>query len=194
MSQQKLSKSTDEQLIEAALFTSEKPLTVKKIKQLLFSSAPVSVKKIQSIINKLQQDYANRGVHLVELASGYRFQTAPQLSERLSLLLSDKPVKISQATLETLALIAYKQPITRGEIEDIRGVSVSSQIIKSLSEREWIKITGHREVPGRPALYATTARFLDYFSLTSLAQLPQVMPIAEFSSSEDSPQPQETEA
>lgn len=181
-------------LIEAAIFVAEQPLTVSQIKQQLFGELAISSKKIKLIIEKLQQDYANRGVHLVELANGYRFQTSTALSEPLANLFQERPMKLSQALLETLALIAYKQPITRGEIEDVRGVSVSSQIIKTLTERHWVHVVGHKEVPGRPALYATTSEFLQYFSLSSLAQLPQVMPITEFSLSESLKQPQETEA
>ncbi len=113
------------------------------------------------------------------MASGYRFQTPSDLSEDLAHLYQEKAPKYSRAILETLALIAYKQPITRGEIEDIRGVAVSSQIIKTLTDRHWIKTVGHKEVPGRPVLYASTQEFLDYFSLTSLDQLPTLMPITD---------------
>jgi segregation and condensation protein B len=114
-------------------------------------------------------------VNLVKLASGYRFQAAANLGQWLTNLLYEKPAKYSRALLETLAIIAYKQPITRGEIENVRGVSVSSNIVRTLVERNWIKVVGHKEVPGRPSLYGTTNEFLDYFSLTSLSQLPELI-------------------
>ena len=117
-------------------------------------------------------DYRPRGIQLVEVASGYRFQSLDSLSPWLSRLWQETSPRYSRAMLETLALIAYRQPITRGEIEQVRGVAVSSNIIKTLTEREWIKVVGHKEVPGRPALYATTKQFLDYFSLKSLSDLP----------------------
>lgn len=119
-------------------------------------------------------DYQERGVQLRKVASGYRFQTRAELGDIISNLWQEKPTKYSQALLETLALIAYRQPITRGDIEEIRGVSVSSQIMKTLQERGWIKVVGQREVPGRPQLYATTPEFLDYFSLQDLAELPDI--------------------
>jgi segregation and condensation protein B len=127
---------------------------------------------LKEVLAELILDYQARGVQLVEVASGYRFQSMDSLSPWLSKLWQEQAPRYSRAMLETLSLIAYRQPITRGEIEDVRGVSVSSHIMKSLSERGWIKVIGHKEVPGRPSLYATTKEFLNYFSLKSLADLP----------------------
>ncbi len=125
------------------------------------------------------QDYQNRGVELVEVSSGFRFQVAQSVAPWVARLWEEKPQKYSRALLETLALVAYRQPITRGEIEDIRGVSVSSQIIRTLVEREWIRVIGHRDVPGKPAMYATTRQFLDYFGLKKLDELPSLSEIRE---------------
>lgn len=169
-----------QRLIEAALFIADKPLSVQTLKRDFLIEYRVSNLRIRDIIFNIQAHYKGRGVELNKVASGYRFQTPESLSDDLAHLYKEKAPKYSRAILETLALIAYKQPITRGEIEDIRGVAVSSQIIKTLTERHWIKTVGHKEVPGRPVLYASTQEFLDYFSLTSLDQLPALMPIEEF--------------
>lgn len=166
-----------QRLIEAVLFVSQKALSVQAIKRDYLIEYRVSNLRIRDTIISLQAFYKGRGVELTKVASGYRFQTPAALSEDLAHLYKEKAPKYSRAVLETLALIAYKQPITRSEIEDIRGVAVSSNIIKTLTEREWIKTVGHKEVPGRPVLYASTPAFLDYFSLTSLEQLPELMPI-----------------
>ncbi|WP_299262683.1 SMC-Scp complex subunit ScpB [uncultured Psychrosphaera sp.] len=163
------------QIIEAAIFTSETPLTLDKLKQTVLINVKVSNSLLNSILSDIKSDYSSRGVNLVKLASGYRFQAATNLGQWLTNLLYEKPAKYSRALLETLALIAYKQPITRGEIENVRGVSVSSNIVRTLVERNWIKVVGHKEVPGRPSLYGTTNEFLDYFSLTSLSQLPELI-------------------
>lgn len=160
------------QLIEATIFVSDQPVCVDKLKNTVLADFTVSDKAIQSALSALQLDYRPRGIQLVEVASGYRFQSLDSLSPWLSRLWQETSPKYSRAMLETLALIAYRQPITRGEIEQVRGVAVSSNIIKTLTEREWIKVIGHKEVPGRPALYATTKQFLDYFSLKSLSDLP----------------------
>ncbi|MBR9793747.1 MAG: SMC-Scp complex subunit ScpB [Gammaproteobacteria bacterium] len=160
------------QLIEATIFVSDQPVSVDKLKNTVLADFTVSDKAIQSAVSALQLDYRPRGIQLVEVASGYRFQSLDSLSPWLSRLWQETSPKYSRAMLETLALIAYRQPITRGEIEQVRGVAVSSNIIKTLTEREWIKVIGHKEVPGRPALYATTKQFLDYFSLKSLSDLP----------------------
>ncbi|MGI2114357.1 SMC-Scp complex subunit ScpB [Shewanella frigidimarina] len=160
------------QLIEASLFVLAKPLSVKAIKETVLADFSVSRMRIQETLDELQQDYQERGVQLVKIASGYRFQTQEILSPYLQPLWQEKSPKYSRATLETLAVIAYRQPVTRGDIEYIRGVAISSHIIKSLSDRQWIKVVGHKEVPGKPALYATTPAFLDYFNLTKLADLP----------------------
>jgi segregation and condensation protein B len=168
-----------QRLVEAALFIADKPLSVQLLKRDFLIEYRVSNLRIRDIIIAIQTHYKGRGVELNKVASGYRFQTPADLSEDLAHLYKEKAPKYSRAILETLALIAYKQPITRGEIEDIRGVAVSSNIIKTLTERNWIKTVGHKEVPGRPVLYASTQEFLDYFSLTSLDQLPALMPVAE---------------
>ena len=168
-------------LVEAALFVADKPMTLQSLKQDLLGDYQVNNKRIKQVLEQLTSDYLHRGIELVKVASGYRFQAVASLSHDLAALYKEKSPRYSRALLETLALIAYKQPITRGEIEEIRGVAVSSHIIKTLQERNWIKVVGHKEVPGRPALYATTNEFLDYFSLTSLAQLPELMPISDLS-------------
>ena len=133
---------------------------------------------IKQALNALQADYADRGVELKEIAGGFRFQTRTEVAEWVNRLFDERPQRYSQALLETLAIIAYRQPITRAEIEDLRGVGVSAKIIRALSEREWIKVVGHREAPGRPELLATTRQFLDYFNLKKLAELP---PLADLS-------------
>ncbi len=165
------------QLIEAAIFVAETPLSIKDLQQVLLAEYKVSKKSIIACVESLQVEYLSRGIHLVKVASGYRFQTAAQLSEDLTVLFKERSPRYSRALLETLALIAYKQPITRGEIEEIRGVAVSSYIMKTLLERNWVKVVGHKEVPGRPAFYATTNDFLNYFSLSSLNELPELMPL-----------------
>lgn len=160
------------QLIEASLFVLGKPLSVKMLKETVLADFSVSRDKIKAALDELQQDYQERGVQLVKVAGGYRFQTLEVLSPFLQPLWQEKAPKYSRATLETLAVIAYRQPVTRGDIEQVRGVAISSHIIKSLSDRQWIKVVGHKEVPGRPALYATTLEFLAYFGLDTLAELP----------------------
>ena len=171
------------QLVEAAFFVSEKPLSVKQLKTELLVNYQLSHQQIRDVINELVIKYKDAGINLVQVASGYRFETINTLSNDLALFIAklskEKAPKYSRALLETLALIAYKQPITRGEIEDIRGVAVSSYIMKTLLERNWVKIVGNKEVPGRPSLYATTKVFLDYFSLTSLSQLPELLPMTD---------------
>lgn len=160
------------QLIEASLFVLGKPLSVKMLKETVLVDFSVSRDKIKAALDELQLDYQERGVQLVKVAGGYRFQTLDVLSPFLQPLWQEKAPKYSRATLETLAVIAYRQPVTRGDIEQVRGVAISSHIIKSLSDRHWIKVVGHKEVPGRPALYATTLEFLAYFGLDTLADLP----------------------
>ncbi|RCU50495.1 SMC-Scp complex subunit ScpB [Corallincola luteus] len=160
------------QLIEAALFVADKPLTAKALLEGVLCEFTVSGKRVKAVIDALVLDYAPRGINLVEVASGWRFQSAEVISPWLGHLWPEKTPRYSRALMETLALIAYRQPITRSEIEAVRGVTVSSNIIRTLSERQWIKVVGHKEVPGRPALYATSRQFLDYFGLKSLEQLP----------------------
>lgn len=161
-------------LIEAMLFVSQVPLSVKTIQETLKEEMFLTKKNILTMLQQLQNDYDARGIDLVEVASGYRFQAKQQYSDYISLLFKEKAPRYSKALLETLSLIAYRQPITRSEIEDIRGVAVSSYIIRTLQEREWIEIVGQKDVPGKPSLLATTKQFLDYFSLTSLADLPEI--------------------
>ena len=171
------------QLLEAAFFVSDTPLNTKQLKTELLINYKVSHQEIREVINELVIKYKDSGINLVKVASGYRFETITTLSDDLAFFVAklnkEKAPKYSRALLETLALIAYKQPITRGEIEEIRGVAVSSYIMKTLLERNWVKVVGNKEVPGRPSLYATTKEFLDYFSLTSLTQLPELLPLAD---------------
>lgn len=166
-----------EQRIEALIFASDKPLSVARLQELLECDGDVSRDDIRAALIELGKCYQQRGIHLVEVGSGFRFQTINELSEVVGRLWEEKPQRYSRALLETLALIAYRQPITRGDIEEIRGVAVSSNIIKTLLERHWVRVVGHREVPGRPAIYATTRQFLDYFNLKSLDQLPSLAEI-----------------
>lgn len=168
----KISRPQLKQLIEAAIFVADQPLNQEQLQLTVLEGLEVSKTMLKDTLHELQLDYQARGIQLVEVATGYRFQSMDSLSPWLSKLYQEQAPKYSRAMLETLSLIAYRQPITRGEIEDVRGVSVSSHIMKTLSERGWIKVIGHKEVPGRPSLYATTKTFLDYFSLKSLSELP----------------------
>jgi segregation and condensation protein B len=181
-------------IIEAAIFVANRPLSIDDLKSTVLADVAINSKAIRNLLFEIQDDYHARAIELKEVASGFRFQAKAEFSQPLSYLWQEKAPRYSRAMLETLALIAYKQPITRGEIEDVRGVSVSSHIIKTLLEREWIKIIGHKEVPGRPALLATTKQFLDYFSLTSLAQLPELMPVEKFATSSEPKQVNESAA
>ena len=162
------------QIIEAVLFAADEPLNLNRLMSMFPEESAPERNMIKLAIARIQEECANRSIELKEVGSGYRFQVKQDYAQWASKLWEDRPARYSRATLETLALIAYRQPITRGEIEEVRGVSVSSQIIKSLMEREWIKIVGHRDVPGKPALYATTREFLDYFNLKSLDELPSL--------------------
>ena len=159
-------------VVEAALLAASHALTVEQLGALFDDDERPSVEDFGRVIEALVADCAERGIELKEVASGFRYQVRPLVHARISRLWTERQTRYTRATLETLALIAYRQPITRGEIEGIRGVSVSTQIIKSLEEREWIRVIGHREVPGRPALYGTTKTFLDYFNLRTLDELP----------------------
>ncbi|MGD8796653.1 MAG: SMC-Scp complex subunit ScpB [Thiohalophilus sp.] len=163
-------------IIESVLFAADEPVSMKQLQGVFGDDNSPETSAIKSAIASLQEDYADHSLELREVGSGYRFQVKQDYAGWISKLWEEKPARYSRATLETLALIAYRQPITRGEIEEIRGVSVSTQIIKTLQDREWIKIVGHRDVPGKPALFATTSEFLDYFNLKSLQDLP---PLAE---------------
>jgi len=165
-------------IIEAVLMSAEKPLKVNEIEVLFAGDAEMpSRDDIRKTLQQLGEDYENRGFELKEVASGFRLQVRQDYSEWIGRLWEEKPSRYSRALLETIALIAYRQPITRGEIEEVRGVSVSSNIIKTLMEREWIKVLGHKDVPGKPALYGTSKEFLDYFNLKSLEDLPSLAEI-----------------
>lgn len=159
-------------IIEASLFAANEPLSPVELQGLFLLEDRPSKREIHEAVNTLQHEYAEKPIELIETASGYRFQVKSAYSDWVARLWEEKPVKYSRALLETLAIIAYQQPATRGEIEDIRGVAVSTNIIRTLQEREWIRVIGHKEVPGRPALYATTKEFLDYFNLQTLGDLP----------------------
>ncbi|MCB1855538.1 MAG: SMC-Scp complex subunit ScpB [Halieaceae bacterium] len=160
------------QIIEGALLAAGKPLTVAQLADLFEEHERPENNAIREALQDIAARCEGRGFELQEVASGFRFQVRQSLSPWVARLWHERPQKYSRALLETLALIAYRQPITRGEIEEIRGVAVSSNIIKTLHEREWVRVVGHRDVPGRPAMYATTRQFLDYFNLKTLDQLP----------------------
>jgi segregation and condensation protein B len=161
-------------VIEAILLAAGRPLTLDQLLAMFEEQEKPERQQVREVVAALQADYAGRGIDLVEVGSGYRIQVRASMQPWVSRLWEEKPTRYSRALLETLALIAYRQPITRGEIEDVRGVSVSSNIIKTLQEREWIHVVGHREVPGRPAMYGTTRHFLDYFNLKTLDELPSL--------------------
>jgi segregation and condensation protein B len=168
----KISRAQLKQLVEAAIFVAGESISQEQLQVTVLQGLAVSKTMLKEVLVELKLDYQARGIQLVEVASGYRFQSMDSLSPWLSKIWQEQAPRYSRAMLEILSLIAYRQPITRGEIEDVRGVSVSSQIMKTLSERDWIIVIGHKEVPGRPSLYATTKTFLDYFSLKSLSDLP----------------------
>jgi segregation and condensation protein B len=163
-------------ITEAALLAAGRPLTIDQLLALFEEHEAPERKVMREALDALTEDYRERGIELVEVASGYRFHVRSEYAPWISRLWEERPGRYSRALMETLALIAYRQPITRGEIEEVRGVSVSTNIIKTLLEREWVRVVGHRDVPGKPSLYATTRAFLDYFGLRSLDDLP---PLAE---------------
>jgi segregation and condensation protein B len=162
--------SDAKRVLETALICAAEPLTLTAMRALF--DGEVGPDTLRRLLDELVHDWEGRGVELVALASGWRFQSRPEMREYLDRLHPEKPPKYSRAALETLAIVAYRQPVTRGDIEDIRGVTVSSQIVKQLEDRGWIDAIGYREAPGRPALYATTRQFLDDLGLASLDQLP----------------------
>ena len=170
-----MSEARIKHIVEAVLLASGKPLTLEQLLGVFGDGEKPERDQLRQAIATLQDDYAERGIELVQVASGYRMQVKQTMEPWVSRLTEEKPARYSRALLETLALVAYRQPITRGEIEDIRGVSVSSSIVKTLQEREWVRIVGHRDVPGRPAMYGTTRQFLDYFNLKGLDDLPTLM-------------------
>ena len=165
------------QIIEAALLAAGKPLSLDRLQELFEEHNRPERQALSSALDELAADYAGRGFEIREVSSGFRVQVRAEYAPWVSRLWEERPGRYSRALMETLALIAYRQPITRGEIEDVRGVSVSTNIIRTLSEREWIRVVGHRDVPGRPSLYATTRGFLDHFSLSSLDDLPTLAEI-----------------
>ena len=165
------------QILEGVLLAAGRPLTVAQIEAVFEEHERPETTAIRDALKEVAERCDERGFELCEVASGFRFQVRQSLSTWVARLWHERPQKHSRALLETLALMAYRQPITRGEIEEIRGVAVSTNIIKTLHEREWIRVVGHRDVPGRPAMYATTRQFLDYFNLKSLDQLPALAEI-----------------
>lgn len=171
-------------IIEAAIMASEQPLSIDQLLKLFDQNSLLSHQDIKQALQAISDDYQDRGVELKEVASGYRFQISQDLAPWIQKLWQERPAKYSRALLETLALIVYRQPITRAEIEDIRGVAVSTTILKTLMEREWIKVVGQKEVPGKPSLYATTKTFLDDFNLKSLADLPPLSELQDFANLE----------
>jgi segregation and condensation protein B len=170
-----MSEARIKHIIEAVLLASGKPLTLQQLLGVFGDGEKPERDQLRLAIDGLREDYADRAIELVQVASGFRIQVKQDMEPWVSRLTEEKPARYSRALLETLALVAYRQPITRGEIEDIRGVSVSSSIVKTLQEREWVRIVGHRDVPGRPAMYGTTRQFLDYFNLKGLDDLPTLM-------------------
>ncbi len=162
------------QILEAAIFAAGEPVSVEQLQQLFGETFSPTVRQVRDALLELGSDYAECGVELIEVASGFRFQARADYAVFLSRLNESKPIRYTRAFLETLALIAYRQPITRGEIEEVRGVAVSSDIIKKLLDRDWIKVVGTKDVPGKPSLYATTKSFLDYFNLQALSDLPDL--------------------
>lgn len=159
-------------VVEGLLFAADEPMSIKDLFAIFTDQAAIEQVQIKEVLDLLKDDYEGRGLELKEVGSGFRFQVRENHAEWVSKLWQERPAKYSRASLETLALIAYRQPITRAEIEDVRGVSVSTNIIKALLEREWVRVVGHRDVPGKPALYSTTKEFLNYFNLKSLEDLP----------------------
>jgi segregation and condensation protein B len=167
-------------IIESLIFSSTTPISTKEIRN-FFSDEKISISLVDSTIKELQEQYSASGVNLIKVSTGYRFQVTEDCNEWVSKFYPEKPQRYSRALMETLALIIYKQPITRTEIEAVRGVSVSSNIIKTLLEREWIKILGYKDVPGKPAIFGSTKEFLNSHNLNSLNQLPKLDDIIELS-------------
>ncbi len=161
-------------IIEAALLCAQQPMPVAELRRLFVDEVEVGADTVRALLDELRIDWRGRGVELVPLASGWRFQTAPDIARFVSRLAPERTPRYSRAVLETLAIVAYRQPVTRGDIEEIRGVAVSAQIVKTLEERGWIEVIGHKEVVGRPALFATTRQFLDDLGLRTLQELPSL--------------------
>ena len=161
-------------IIEAILLASYEPLSVNKLFKIITSKEKTNKSDILSAIDNLQKDYDDKDIELAKVASGYRIQAKSEIGDYLNIMFADRTPRYSRALMETLSIIAYRQPVTRGDIEAIRGVSVSTSIMRTLTERNWIKIIGYRDVPGKPAMFATTPEFLDYFSLQRLDELPDL--------------------
>lgn len=168
--------------IEAALLAGGRPLTVDQLQGLFDGRMAPEKAEIRQAISTLNEEYEKRGIVVSEVASGFRMQVKSSMADRLQKLWEERPPRYSRALFETLALIAYRQPITRGDIEEIRGVAVSSNIIRQLLERGWVRVVGHRDVPGRPAMFGTTKTFLDYFSLKKLDDLPPLADLSDWES------------
>jgi segregation and condensation protein B len=169
------------QIAEAILLAAARPVTLDQLLALFEENERPERADMREALEALEGDFGGRGIELVQVASGYRIQVKDEMQTWVSRLWEEKPARYSRALLETLSLIAYRQPITRGEIEEVRGVSVSSSIMKTLQEREWVRVVGHREVPGHPAMYGTTREFLDYFNLKSLDELPSLAELRDLS-------------
>jgi segregation and condensation protein B len=166
--------NTLSQIIEALLLSASRPIDVQEIERVFDETERPSKDEIRSALSEIEEQCSNRGVELKKVSTGYRLQVRQDLSSYIAKLWEEKPPRFSKATLETLALIAYRQPITRGEIEEIRGVTIGTQLMRGLMDRGWVKIVGQRDVPGRPSLYSTTKEFLDYFGLQHLRELPDL--------------------
>jgi segregation and condensation protein B len=166
-------------IIEAAIFAAGEPLSLTRLTSLFEADDAPSLDAVREAVVRIQAFYEGRGVELKQVATGYRFQARENTSEYLKKLWEKKPPRYTRALLETLALIIYRQPVTRGEIEEVRGVAVSTHIMKQLQEREWVKIVGHKNVPGKPALFATTKEFLDYFNFKHLRELPSLADVVD---------------
>ena len=161
-------------IIEAILLASYEPLSVDKLHRIITSKVNTSKSDILSAIDDLKTDYENKDIEITKVASGFRIQAKSEIGDYLNIMFAERTPRYSRALLETLSIIAYRQPVTRGDIEAIRGVSVSTSIMRTLTERNWVRIIGYRDVPGKPAMFATTPEFLDYFSLQRLDQLPDL--------------------
>lgn len=159
-------------ILEAALLVAGKPLSIKRMEALFPKDSVPAVEELKLAIDELKKDYAKRGIELKQVGKGYRFQSREKYSEWVSRLFEERPARYSRALLETLAIIAYRQPVTRGDIEDVRGVTVSTETMRTLLEREWVREVGHRDVPGKPALFGTAPGFLEHFNLKGLSDLP----------------------
>ena len=168
--------------VEAALLAAGRPLTVNQLKGLFDGRMAPENSEIRQAIATLNEEYTARGIVIAEVASGFRVQVKAAMADRLQKLWEERPPRYSRAMFETLALVAYRQPITRGEIEEVRGVSVSTNIMRTLLERDWVRVVGHRDVPGRPAMFGTTKGFLDYFGLKKLDDLPPLADLADWES------------